>query len=949
VEPKTATNRIWPIPGICRLLLLGCLSAGGLAAAEVASTPDALAPQSPAIHFPGGDFVAGHLLDSDDPRNLLWGSDAFAAPLRFPLSGVQAVQFPLSGRPRAAAGPYCFELAGGDTLSGALTGLDKQEAVLEIPGLGTLHVERSALHRFYRASSSDLIFSGPGALDGWQTPGPPKAWREEGGQLRTDQPGAVLRRDFLPPPMVRYEFELSWTARPSFELLVGEDAAANRAAFRLETWGDELVALRETERQADLCVLQRVLPGPGQVHLLALFDLAQGRLLIYSAAGEKLGEVTVPGEKSSALPTFTKGMPGLLLRAVTGKPLLPGGLRLVNHRGDIKLERLTISRWSGLAPQPATVGQAIVQQIDGTSRATEVRSFDAAAHQLIMLENGAERRLDERQLQDVVLSQPQETAPRAVRLVLASGARISGELLKIQQHQLTFQCPGIREPLVLPVKGLHALLVLKPDANAQATAPHEGRLELAGVSLHGQLVNARSGEHSCLVFQPRQSDSATPLAAGVSGRLVYREPPPPKPAPTEEEPQTPARVIANGVRTLLGKRFTPAARPAPPGDCLLHLRSGDTIPCRVQNIDEQGVWLKSTVSDASFVPHERIKALELRPDSPPVKVDKTKTDRLLTLPRMQRDNPPEQLIRSLEGDYLRGRLLAMDDKRLTVELRLETKTLDREQVARIIWLHPDEAAGATVAARPPAANAARLPAGTRVQAVPTGGKRLTFFAQELAGETLSGESDVLGACRVNLNQLEQLLIGETIEQAAATLAFHQWKLRPAAEPLPDPEPGAEPGSSEGLESVLVGKPAPDIDLDLLDGKKFRLADYKNKVLVLDFWASWCGPCLQAMPQVDAVAREFAAQDVVLVAINLQETPERIRTALERLKLETAVALDLDGRIAERYGATAIPQTVIIDKSGKVARLFVGGGAHFDEQLRLALKGVLGGAASEKQP
>jgi hypothetical protein len=207
----------------------------------------------------------------------------------------------------------------------------------------------------------------------------------------------------------------------------------------------------------------------------------------------------------------------------------------------------------------------------------------------------------------------------------------------------------------------------------------------------------------------------------------------------------------------------------------------------VQSIDEQGVRLKSTVSDASFVPHERIKALELRPDSPPVKVDKTKTDRLLTLPRMQRDNPPEQLIRSLEGDYLRGRLLAMNDKQLTVEVRLETRTLDREQVARIIWLHPDEAAGATVAARPPAANAAKLPPGTRVQAVPAGGKRLTFFAQELAGETLSGEGDVLGACRVNLNQLEQLLIGETIEQAAATLAFHQWKLRPAAEPLPDPE------------------------------------------------------------------------------------------------------------------------------------------------------------------
>ena len=170
--------------------------------------------------------------------------------------------------------------------------------------------------------------------------------------------------------------------------------------------------------------------------------------------------------------------------------------------------------------------------------------------------------------------------------------------------------------------------------------------------------------------------------------------------------------------------------------------------------------------------------------------------------------------------------------------------------------------------------------------------------------------------------------------------FHQWKLRPAPEPLPTPEEGADPGASEGLESVLVGKPAPPIELDFLDGKKFRLTDHKNKVVVLDFWASWCGPCLQTMPQVDKVVAEFAEQGVKLVAINLEETPDRVRTALERLKLEMTDALDRDRRVAERYGATSIPQTVIIDREGKVARLFVGGGPRFDALLRQALKSVL---------
>ena len=138
----------------------------------------------------------------------------------------------------------------------------------------------------------------------------------------------------------------------------------------------------------------------------------------------------------------------------------------------------------------------------------------------------------------------------------------------------------------------------------------------------------------------------------------------------------------------------------------------------------------------------------------------------------------------------------------------------------------------------------------------------------------------------------------------------------------------------------VGKPAPAIELDLLAGGKFRLDDCKGKVVVLDFWASWCGPCLQAMPQVDKVAREFSEQGVTLIAINLEETPDKIKNALMRLGLETAVALDTNGRVAERYGAFDIPQTVIIGRDGKVARLFVGGGTRFDEHLRQALKAVL---------
>ncbi len=383
---------------------------------------------------------------------------------------------------------------------------------------------------------------------------------------------------------------------------------------------------------------------------------------------------------------------------------------------------------------------------------------------------------------------------------------------------------------------------------------------------------------------------------------------------------------------------------------MLHLRSGDTIPCHVTAVDEIGIRFTTSLSDATFVPHERVKVLELRPNAAPVKIVSSKKERLLTLPRMQRDSPPTQLIRAVTGDYLRGRVLAMDDKQLLVEVRLETKTIPRANVARIIWLHADETdAQAQSHQDKPAEEPPQRITGTRVQAIPRDANRLTFFAEEMANSVLIGQSDLLGTCRVDVNEIDELLVGKAIEQAAATLAFHRWRLTPAIDPLEFQDNGTPDGNVEGMESVLVGKPAPDFELRLLDGKRFRLADRQDGILVLDFWASWCGPCLQAMPQVHRVVDEFADQQVKLVAINLQEAPEQIKAALERLQLDMTVALDSDGRVAEKYGATAIPQTVIIGRDGKVARLFVGGGARFDEQLREALTSVLSPDAEKPDP
>jgi hypothetical protein len=150
------------------------------------------------------------------------------------------------------------------------------------------------------------------------------------------------------------------------------------------------------------------------------------------------------------------------------------------------------------------------------------------------------------------------------------------------------------------------------------------------------------------------------------------------------------------------------------------------------------------------------------------------------------------------------------------------------------------------------------------------GNRLTFSPERLSEQILIGTSEVLGACRVDLAQIDQLLIGDAIDRAAAELPYHRWKLHRATERrYVQAADGANPdGRTPGTDSPLVGTPAPEFELPLLDGQTFRLADTKGRVVVLDFWATWCGPCLQSMPQVERVVHEFAEQNVQLIAVNV---------------------------------------------------------------------------------
>lgn len=121
------------------------------------------------------------------------------------------------------------------------------------------------------------------------------------------------------------------------------------------------------------------------------------------------------------------------------------------------------------------------------------------------------------------------------------------------------------------------------------------------------------------------------------------------------------------------------------------------------------------------------------------------------------------------------------------------------------------------------------------------------------------------------------------------------------------------------------RPAPDFTLTSLDGEQVKLSDLRGQVVVLDFWASWCPPCREALPHLAKLYQE-ESEGVKVLAINMGESSEAARSFVQAASLgRLTVLLDEDKSVAEKYGITAIPTTVIVGPDGNIQRTFVGVG------------------------
>ena len=123
-------------------------------------------------------------------------------------------------------------------------------------------------------------------------------------------------------------------------------------------------------------------------------------------------------------------------------------------------------------------------------------------------------------------------------------------------------------------------------------------------------------------------------------------------------------------------------------------------------------------------------------------------------------------------------------------------------------------------------------------------------------------------------------------------------------------------SEEGIESI-------DFELEDLTGKPKKLSSYRGKVVFLNFWATWCGPCRVEMPSMQRLYERFKKDGLEIVAVDLQEGRKQVQAFVNELELTFPVLLDIEGSVGQTYDARAIPTTYLIDREGLIFGKAVG--------------------------
>jgi peroxiredoxin len=124
---------------------------------------------------------------------------------------------------------------------------------------------------------------------------------------------------------------------------------------------------------------------------------------------------------------------------------------------------------------------------------------------------------------------------------------------------------------------------------------------------------------------------------------------------------------------------------------------------------------------------------------------------------------------------------------------------------------------------------------------------------------------------------------------------------------------------------LVGGPAPQFELQTIEGQTVKLSDFKGEFVVLNFWATWCVPCIKEMPEFQKIHQSSGNGNIKIIAVNLSETKDRVDKFTQDYQLTFPILLDGYGNTFERYRVRSLPVTYFISPDGIIREEIQGGG------------------------
>lgn len=121
----------------------------------------------------------------------------------------------------------------------------------------------------------------------------------------------------------------------------------------------------------------------------------------------------------------------------------------------------------------------------------------------------------------------------------------------------------------------------------------------------------------------------------------------------------------------------------------------------------------------------------------------------------------------------------------------------------------------------------------------------------------------------------------------------------------------------------TGAPAPTFSLASSSGSEVNLAQYKGEVVMINFWASWCGPCRQEMPLLEGIYKKYSRMGFTLLGVNVEPDSQAANEWLKQTPVSFPILYDKDSKVSKLYDVAGMPSTVLIDRSGRLRMLHRG--------------------------